>query len=144
MRAGAVWAALLLLASACVVAAPPPPPPPPPPRVLAAPQAVAIATHYARSRGLVIDYTQDVRLDRFGRWHVDLGGAGGRDRALVTIDGFSGGVLAARLRGPGGAWVPQPPPAAPGGAPQTAPPTTPQPSAPPSPPPAPPPPPSSG
>jgi len=105
-------AALLLCASACVAARPYPPPP----RVLPAPEAVAIATHYARAHGLLIDYTQSAHLDRYTRWHVNIGGAGGRDRAAVTLDGFSGRVLAARLWGPQGEVAPTVPPS-PGGAP---------------------------
>ena len=97
--------------SACVVAAHPRPPPP---RLLSAQGAVDAATYYARSRGLVIDHTRAVRLDRHARWHVSLGGAGGRDRAAVVLDGYSGQVLAARLRGPRGEWVPEQAPAAAG------------------------------
>ena len=65
-----------LLAGACMVTAhsAPPPPPPPMPSV----QAVSIAAGYARSRGLVIDYTLAARLDHHARWHVELGGAAGR------------------------------------------------------------------
>ena len=108
-------AILLLLVCACIVEARPRPPPP---RVLPPPEAVAIATQFARSRGLVIDYTHDTHLDRHARWHVDLGGAGGRDRAVVTLDGFSGRVLAARLRGPQGELVPVPQSPPPGVAPE--------------------------
>ena len=106
-------------------------PRPPPPRTLSSPEAVAIATQFARSHGLVIDYTENVWADRRARWHVVLGGAGGRDRALVTVDAFSGRVLQARLRGPRGEYVPPPPPPAPGSAPE--PPSTipPEPSTPP-------------
>ncbi len=133
-------AILLLLASACVVVAHPRPPPP---TVLPQPEAVAIATQFARSRGLVIDYTHSARLDRHARWHVDLGGAGGRDRALVTLDGFSGRVLGARLRGPRGelAPAPAPPPPASGDAAEPPAEMPPEPSAPPPPPGTPPPPP---
>jgi hypothetical protein len=132
--------ATVLLVAGCVAYTRPPPPPPP--RPLSAPQAVAIATSYARSRGLVVDYTHEVRFDRRGRWHVDLGGAAGRDRAIVTLDGFSGAVLAARLRGARGeiAPPPAPPPAGgpqqppPAGGPQQPPPQMPpEPSAPPPP-----------
>jgi hypothetical protein len=98
------------LASGCVVAARPPPPPPP--RILPAPDAVSLAAQFARSRGLVIDYTSSARLDRQGRWHVDIGGAGGRDRARVVLDGYSGRVLHARLRGPRGEMVQEPQPGA--------------------------------
>ncbi len=139
MRYG--FAILMLLVCACVVEARPRPPPP---RVLPAPEAVAIATQYARSRGLVIDYTHNAHLDRHARWHVDLGGAGGRDRAVVTLDGFSGRVLAARLRGPRGEFVPPPAPPSPGVAPESPPAMPPEPSAPPSPPPETPPPPPPG
>ncbi|HUK66384.1 MAG TPA: hypothetical protein VLV17_06105 [Anaeromyxobacteraceae bacterium] len=121
---------LVFLASACVVEARPAPPP----RVLPAPEAVSIAARYARSRGLVVDVTQAAWLDRRTRWHVDLLGAGGRDHAAVVLDGFSGRVLAARLRGPRGEYVPPP---APGVEPEPAP----EPNAPPPPPGNPPPPP---
>lgn len=135
-------AGLLLLACACVVEAHPRPPPP---RILPQPEAVAIATQHARSHGLIIDVTYVARLDRRARWHVDLGGAGGRDRAIVVLDGYSGRVLSARLRGTHGEFVPPPPSAALGAAPEPPPPMPPQPSVPPSPPPAaPPPPPQAG
>jgi len=96
----------LIIVCACVVEARPNPPP----RVLPAPEAVAIASQYARSRGLVVEVTQAAWLDRRTRWHVNLSGAGGRDHAAVVLDGFSGRVLAARLRGPRGEYVPPPPP----------------------------------
>jgi len=135
---------LALLGSACVVAARPAPPPPP--RIIAAPEAVAIATQLARSRGLVVDYTLAARLDRHARWHVELGGAGGRDHARVVVDGYSGAILHARLRGPRGEVVQEapptglpppngpPPPATPPGGPPTSsppPPLTPAPTPPP-------------
>jgi hypothetical protein len=130
---------LLLLACSCVVQAPPRPPP----RVLPPAEAVAIATQFARSRGLVIDVTHDARLDRRARWHVDLGGAGGHDRAVVTLDGFSGRVLAARLQGPRGVYAAPPPAPSPGGGPEPPPSMPPELSVPPPPgePPPPPPPP---
>lgn len=99
--------AILLVAAACVVVAHPHPPPP---RLLTAQEAVNAATYFARSRGLIIDATHDVRLDRHARWHVDLGGAGGRDRAIVLVDGYSGHVISARLHGPRGAWSTGPAP----------------------------------
>jgi hypothetical protein len=74
-----LFAALLILASACVAEHPRPLPP----RPMPAQEAVNIATQYARSRGVVIEHTRDVRLDRYARWHVNLGGAGGRDHAMV-------------------------------------------------------------
>lgn len=111
--------ALALLASACVVVARPHPLPPPP--VLPAQEAVNRATWYARHHGLVIDYTSAAHLDGRARWHVDLGGAGGRDRALVVLDAYSGRVLHARLWGPRGEMVPEPPPA---GAPPSGPPAS--------------------
>ena len=101
-------AALLILASACIVEEYPRPPPP---RVLSPQEAVNIATQYARSRGVIIDQTRDVYLDRYARWHVDLGGAGDRSHAAVMLDGYSGRVLSARLRGAGGESLPQPLPA---------------------------------
>jgi hypothetical protein len=99
--------ALLVLAAACVVEYRPPPPSP----LLSPQEAVNIATQYARSRGVIIDETRDVYLDRHAHWHVDLGGAGGRSHAAVMLDGYSGRVLSARLRGAGGESLPQPPPA---------------------------------
>lgn len=127
----AAVATAALLASGCVVAAHPAPPPR---RVMAAPDAVAIAAQFARSRGLVVDYTVSARLDRFARWHVDLGGVGGRDRARVVLDGYSGRVLNARLHGPRGDFAQgAPPPPPPAGAPTApAPPPSP-PGAPPAP-----------
>ena len=90
-----LFAVLLILVSACVAEVRPYPPPP---RIMPAQEAVNIATQYARSRGVIIDHTRDVRLDRYARWHVVLGGAGGRDRGIVLFDGYSGRVLSARLR----------------------------------------------
>jgi hypothetical protein len=126
-----LFAAVLILASACIVEEYPRPPPP---RILSPQEAVNIATQYARSRGVVIDQTRDVYLDRYGRWHVDLGGAGGRAHAAVMLDGYSGRVLSARLRGAGGEFLPQPPPVgtqpeppAPGGPPEKGAPPTPPP-----------------
>ena len=116
-----LFAALLILASACVAEYSRPAPP----KLLPAQEAVNIATHYARTRGIVIDHTRVVRLDRYAHWHVNLGGAGGRDHAIVLLDGYSGRVLSARLRR-GGEFLPQPPP--PG-----APPGSPTPGAPPEP-----------
>ena len=107
-----------LLACACMVAAHPAPPP-----VMPALQAVSIGTQYARSRGLAIDYTIAARLDQRARWHVELGGRGGRDYALVVVDGYSGAILRARLRAPRPTSPPEfaapplPPPAAPPGPP---------------------------
>jgi hypothetical protein len=115
-----------VVVSACLVAARPPPPPPP--RLLSAPEAVAVATDFARSRGLVVDYTVAARLDRRARWHVEVGGAGGRDLARVVLDGRSGRVLRARLRAAGGEVPPQlppPPDAQPEGPPPPAPPPPP-------------------
>jgi hypothetical protein len=105
------WTALFLLACACV--AEPRPPPQPPPRLLSAREAVDASAHFARSRGLVVDRTVAARLDRRARWHVDLAGAGGRDHAVVVLDGFTGRVLRARLRGPRGEVAMPPGPGAP-------------------------------
>jgi hypothetical protein len=134
LRSSLVAAALLF--SGCVVAARPAGP-----AVMPAGQAASIAAGYARSRGLYTDYTISARLDRRARWHVELGGAGGRDYALVVLDGYSGAVLHARLRGPRGVYAPTPPPPAyeaPQGPPPSPPPGGPPtqgPGAPPSPPP---------
>ena len=113
---GPSLAAAALLASGCVVAARPAPPP-----VMPSAQAVSIAAQYVRSRGLAVDYTIGAHLDRAARWHVELGGAGGRDHAVVVVDGYSGAILRARLRGPLGAYSPEPPPP-PGAAPGAPPP----------------------
>ena len=110
-------AAGALLACACVVAARPAPPPVMPPA-----QAVSIAAGFARSRGIAVDYTIGTRLDRAARWHVELGGAGGRDHAMVVVDGYSGAIVRARLRGPRGVYSPELPPPPPGQAPGAAPP----------------------
>lgn len=109
-------AAALVLASGCVMAAHPAGPP-----VMSAGQAVSIAAGYARSRGLYVDATLAARLDRRARWHVELAGAGGRDHALVVVDGYSGAVLRARLQGARGVYAPAPPPSYPA-PPQQAPP----------------------
>jgi hypothetical protein len=85
-------------------------------------QAVSIAAGYARSQGLFIDYTISAGLDRHARWHVELGGAGGRDYARVVVDGYSGAILQARLAGPRGVHAPPPPPPAYQGPPQQGPP----------------------
>jgi hypothetical protein len=97
--------AATLLVSGCMVVAHPAGP-----VVMPAGQAISIAAAHARSHGLFIDYTISARLDRRARWHVELGGAGGRDWALVVLDGYSGAVLHARLRGPRGPYAPGPPP----------------------------------
>ncbi len=111
-------AAAALLSSACIVAAHPAPPP-----VMSDAQAVSIAAGFARSRGVVVDYTLAARLDQHARWHVELGGAAGRDHALVVVDGYSGAILHARLRGARGAYLPGDlPPPPPGGPPPDAPP----------------------
>ncbi len=117
----ALAAVALLLASGCMVVAHPHP------RLLTPQEAVNAATWFARSRGLTVDETRHMQLDRYGRWHVHLAGAGGRDHAQVVLDGYSGRVLSARLRGPrvpppSGEQEPapgaeeQPPPARPPGA----------------------------
>src|SRR6266545_2582989 len=82
---------------------------PPQGRILSAQEAMGIATEYARSHGVVIDDTQGLYLDQRTRRHVDLGGAAGRDHAAVMLDGYSGQVLSARLRGASGESLPQPP-----------------------------------
>ena len=79
----------------------------PSPRVMSAQEAVDIATHYARTHGLVIDYTRDALLDAHGRWHVALGGAGGRDSAFVLLDGYSGQVITGRVNRASGEYRPQ-------------------------------------
>src|SRR5512142_436728 len=104
---------LCLLLGGCYVEAHPRPPPP---RRLSPPEAASIATQFARSHGLIVDYTESVRGARRARWHVALTGAGGRDRALVVLDAFSGRVLHARLHGPKGEYIPPPP--QPGNAPE--------------------------
>ncbi len=107
-----LFPAALLLLCACFAEARPRPPPP---RLLSAPEAVAFATQFARSRGLVVDFTRSARLDRHARWHVVLTGARGRDHAALTLDGYSGRVLGANLRSPRGEYAPQAPPTPPAG-----------------------------
>jgi hypothetical protein len=112
-------AAVFLLGCACVAESRSPSPPPP--RLLSVREAVDASAYFARSRGLVIDRTLAARLDRRARWHVELAGAGGRDHAVLVLDGYTGRVLSARLRGPRGDVAtpggpppePPPPPGAP-------------------------------
>lgn len=117
-RARAVFGLLLLAATACVVEARPRPPPP---RLIGPQEAVAAATYFARARGLTIEHTRRLHLDRRGRWHVELAGAAGRDHASVVVDGYSSRVIAARLRGPRGEWTPEPLPPGTGPAPPSPP-----------------------
>jgi uncharacterized membrane protein YkoI len=110
--------AALLVAAGCYVGPPryyqPPPAPRPAPappapnpgapspapaqRVLTEQEAVAVAMGYARSQGLKVQKVKHAHLDGAGRWHVEVRGDSGHDRAKVMVDGFTGQVLKASLR----------------------------------------------
>jgi hypothetical protein len=69
------------------------------PRMIAEPEAIAVGTDYARSHGFPVSRVKHVHLDGAGRWHVELQGEGGRDVAKVLVDGWTGQVLKANLKG---------------------------------------------
>ena len=98
---------VVLLASACYVGqsryhSPPPerqaPPPAPAKRMLTQAEAVNVATGYARSNGLQVNRVKHAHLDGAGRWHVDLRGDRGRDKAKVLVDAWTGQVIKASLK----------------------------------------------
>jgi len=110
-------AAFLLALAACYVGppryyqpppdrAPPPParpPAPPPPgapagRMLTEQEAVNVAVGFARSQGAGALRVKHAHLDGAGRWHVELRGDRGHDKAKVLVDGWTGRVLRARLK----------------------------------------------
>ncbi len=81
--------------------------PAPPPQATRAPaarrmisehEAVTVALGYARSQGVGVSRATHAHLDGAGRWHVDLRGDHGRDRASVLVDGWTGEVLRAQLK----------------------------------------------
>jgi hypothetical protein len=74
------------------------PPPPRPARLLSEGEAVDVALRYAASRGLDRVRVKHAHLDGDGRWHVDLRGDRGHDRAKLLIDARTGEVLRANLR----------------------------------------------
>ena len=80
-------------------AAPPPAAPAPAPRMIAEPEAIAVGTDYARSHGFPVSRVKHVHLDGAGRWHVELQGEGSRDVAKVLVDGWTGQILKANLKG---------------------------------------------
>ncbi len=61
-------------------------------------EAVAVAVGYARSQGVTGMRLKHSHLDGAGRWHVELRGDRGREKATVLVDGFTGKVLRAKLR----------------------------------------------
>lgn len=114
-------AALLVALAACYVGPPryyqpppdrtPPPParpvPPPPPgaprgRMLTEQEAVNVAAGYARSQGVAASRLKHAHLDGAGRWHIELRGDHGHDRANVLVDGWTGRVLRAKVKDEGG------------------------------------------
>jgi len=82
-------------------AAPAPAPHPPAAamaRMVAEPEAVAAASDYARKNGFAVSRVKHVHLDGAGRWHVELIGDGGRDKAKILVDGWTGQILKANLK----------------------------------------------
>ncbi len=77
---------------------PPPPPGAPPGRMITEREAVNAAAGYARSRGVTGLRLEHAHLDGAGRWHVELRGDRGRDRAKIMVDGWTGRVLRAQLK----------------------------------------------
>jgi hypothetical protein len=47
---------------------------------------------------LTIDRVKGLRVDGKGRYHLDLYGPGPKDHARVLVDGWSGEILAAKLK----------------------------------------------
>ncbi len=75
-----------------------PPPAAPARRMLTEAEAVNVATGYARSNGLQVNRVKHAHLDGAGRWHVDLRGDRGRDKARVLVDAWTGQVIKASLK----------------------------------------------
>jgi hypothetical protein len=106
--APAAFAVALL--SGCMVVprgymAPPPepayraaPPPPAPGRLLSEREAVDVALRYAAYQGLDRMRVRHAHLDGAGRWHVDLRGDRGKDKAKLLIDARTGEVVRAKMR----------------------------------------------
>ncbi len=61
-------------------------------------EAIGVATNYARSQGLSISAVKHAHLDGAGRWHIDLRGDRGHDKAKMLVDGWTGQVLRAKLK----------------------------------------------
>ncbi len=102
-------AVVALLAAACYVGPPryyqpPPVPPQAPPaapparRMLTEAEAVNVAVGYARANGVEVNRVKHAHLDGAGRWHVELRGDRGRDRAKVMVDAWTGQVVKASLK----------------------------------------------
>ena len=92
--------ALALAVSACYVG---PsrygsPPPRQSRRMLSEAEAVSVATGYARANGVEVSRVKHAHLDGAGRWHIDLRGDHGRDRAKVLVDAWTGQVVRASLK----------------------------------------------
>ena len=102
MRKAALLVALL--AAACYVgqsryqSPPPQQQSAPARRMLTEAEAVNVATGYARSHGIAANRLKHAHLDGAGRWHVDLRGDHGRDRAKVLVDAWTGQVIKASLK----------------------------------------------
>jgi hypothetical protein len=73
-----------------------PPAPPAAQGLIPEQRAVEIAFQVARERGLEVSRVQSARLDRTGRWHVEVRGEG--DRARVLLDGRDGRLLKGKFR----------------------------------------------
>jgi uncharacterized membrane protein YkoI len=98
-----------LLAAACYLGppryyqpprAPRPAPSPAPParRMLSEAEAVNVAVGYARANGVEAAKVKHAHLDGAGRWHVELRGDRGKDKAKVMVDAWTGQVVKASLR----------------------------------------------
>ncbi len=61
-------------------------------------EAVNVATGYARANGLSVNRVKHAHLDGAGRWHVDLRGDHGKDKAKVLVDAWTGQVIKASLK----------------------------------------------
>ena len=61
-------------------------------------EAIGVAIDFARSQGLSVSDVKHAHLDGAGRWHIDLRGDRGRDKAKVLVDGWTKQVLRAKLR----------------------------------------------
>lgn len=61
-------------------------------------EAVGVAMGQARAHGVEVSRVKHAHLDGAGRWHVELRGDRGRDRAKVLVDAWTGQVVKAVLR----------------------------------------------
>jgi hypothetical protein len=61
-------------------------------------EAVNVAVGHARANGLSVRRVKHAHLDGAGRWHVELRGDHGHDKAKMLVDGWTGQVLRARLK----------------------------------------------